>query len=161
MRDGAFDAQALERLRGVKSVGTCSTHIEGLHGRCNSATGAHRTILSRVAAVLHVLKEKAEHCAKNVVKGGRKIATQFVNSARDQHYSTTSICPGGNSSLLCDHGAIMRRRFRGEFEEGNKIWLYVSHMTLARQSELNNTGKQIAAQDRDGHQLLFHGQRCF
>jgi hypothetical protein len=112
MRGNTFEAQALWGVRGAKGVGTCSNHIEGLHGRLNSAARSHRTPLGRLAAVLHLLKAKAEQWPKKVAKSQRRIGAQLIKSAREQGHSAASVCPcSGDSAALCDQGFILSRRF--------------------------------------------------
>jgi hypothetical protein len=61
MANNAFGDQAIWGVRRAKGVSTCSIHVQSLHGRLNDATRLHRTPLGRLAAVLHLLMEKAEH----------------------------------------------------------------------------------------------------
>jgi hypothetical protein len=66
-----FERQALWGVRGSKGVSTCSNHVEGLHGRLNRATRPYRGTLTRLAAVLELLTQKADDWRKNVVRAQR------------------------------------------------------------------------------------------
>jgi hypothetical protein len=105
---GKFLHQALWSARGTAGVSACSNHAEGLHGRLNAVTASHRSAITRLASILQLLQKKVQEYPKKVAKSRHRILADLQKTAKKFHYTQLTDCPSGD---VCDHGAILSRRF--------------------------------------------------
>jgi hypothetical protein len=106
-----FRAQALWGKRGTFGVGSCSNHLEGLHGRLNYRTRGLSKWLHRFAEIADVIQASAAGWSGKVKRARNLAKAHLIGLARDHGFEGEE-CTGYDR---CDHGTLLTRRHGAPF----------------------------------------------
>jgi hypothetical protein len=132
-----FRKRAQWGTRGASGVGTCTNHIEGLHGRLNQATEGQRSILAKLSTIVTLIREGARGWSAKVARRRRKTNKDLILAA-ERNECRSGRCPAPD---FCDRGFLETRRLGLQFPCVHEILTRPVDMTSPIQFELEDHGE--------------------